>query len=154
MGEIDDIFSGKSKDKGNLKEADPKPTSEHKAAPKKKKKKSKKPTESEASAKDLNGQTVPVEVPPANAGTKRKVPETIVDPSLEVQAKKKKASSSKEGKKTTAIDSDDERFRDSRGTGPRRKTEEGYLIYKEDELGINDEAGDTPLCPFDCDCCF
>ncbi|KAF7320253.1 hypothetical protein MKEN_00809900 [Mycena kentingensis (nom. inval.)] len=47
-----------------------------------------------------------------------------------------------------------DRFKDSRGTGPRRKTEEGFSIYKEDELGINDEGGDTPLCPFDCDCCF
>ncbi|KIY45436.1 DUF1764-domain-containing protein [Fistulina hepatica ATCC 64428] len=44
-------------------------------------------------------------------------------------------------------------FRDSRGTGPRRKTEEGWSIYKEDELGIGNEGGDTPLCPFDCQCC-
>ena len=44
------------------------------------------------------------------------------------------------------------------------------MIYKEAELGINPEAGGesvcmkknrvklmragTPLCPFDCDCCF
>lgn len=34
-----------------------------------------------------------------------------------------------------------------------RKTEEGFLIFKEAELGINPEAGGTPLCPFDCDCC-
>jgi hypothetical protein len=52
---------------------------------------------------------------------------------------------------------------------PGRRTEEGYAIYKEDELGINNEGGgqlaqlsfaltngrlaDTPLCPFDCNCC-
>ncbi|CUA70106.1 hypothetical protein RSOLAG22IIIB_00452 [Rhizoctonia solani] len=74
---------------------------------------------------------------------------------VEVKSKKaKKAKPSKDGKKNAAVDSDDERFRDSRGTGPRRRTEEGYAIYKEDELGINNEGGDTPLCPFDCECCF
>ncbi|TDL21904.1 DUF1764-domain-containing protein [Rickenella mellea] len=51
-------------------------------------------------------------------------------------------------------DDDDSRFRDSRGAGPRRHTEDGYAIYKEDELGIGDQGGDTPLCPFDCDCCW
>ncbi|KAH9047544.1 hypothetical protein EDB84DRAFT_1460893 [Lactarius hengduanensis] len=49
---------------------------------------------------------------------------------------------------------DQDKFNDSRGTGPRRKTEEGFSIFKEDELGINVEAGGTPLCPFDCNCCF
>jgi Eukaryotic protein of unknown function (DUF1764) len=49
-----------------------------------------------------------------------------------------------------------------------RKTDEGFNIYKEDELGINVEAGGqsnptldesiyvpsgTSLCPFDCNCC-
>jgi hypothetical protein len=34
-----------------------------------------------------------------------------------------------------------------------RKTEEGFLIYKEAELDIDPEAGGTPLCPFDCECC-
>ena len=56
---------------------------------------------------------------------------------------------------------EEERFKDSRGSGPRtsqfffekypctshtlaatgRKTEEGFSIFKEDELGINDEGG-------------
>jgi hypothetical protein len=35
-----------------------------------------------------------------------------------------------------------------------RKTEEGFLIYKEAELDIDPEAGGTPLCPFDCECCM
>jgi hypothetical protein len=76
---------------------------------------------------------------------------------------------------------EDEMFADSRGTGPSkyrfplpfsplsryswtgwnrfdaddvgRKTEEGFLIYKEAELDIDPEAGGTPLCPFDCECC-
>eukprot|EP00299_Pterocystis_sp_00344_P006190 c17976_g1_i1.p1 GENE.c17976_g1_i1~~c17976_g1_i1.p1 ORF type:complete len:104 (+),score=22.12 c17976_g1_i1:36-347(+) len=45
-------------------------------------------------------------------------------------------------------------FFDSRGDGGKRKrTEEGYPIYTEEELRIG-QGGDTPLCPFDCDCCF
>ena len=49
-----------------------------------------------------------------------------------------------------------------------RKTDEGFAIFNEDELGINAEAGGqlnfslrvfvhislgTPSCPFDCSCC-
>ncbi len=36
----------------------------------------------------------------------------------------------------------------------RKKTEEGYAIYTEAELGFGRKGGDTDLCPFDCDCCF
>ncbi|KAH7307029.1 hypothetical protein KP509_22G043000 [Ceratopteris richardii] len=37
----------------------------------------------------------------------------------------------------------------------RRKTSDGLTIYTEEELGFNrKDAGGTPLCPFDCDCCF
>ena len=35
-----------------------------------------------------------------------------------------------------------------------KRTEEGFNVYTENELGMNDEGGDTPLCPFDCECCF
>ena len=36
-----------------------------------------------------------------------------------------------------------------------RRTEEGYRIYTLEELGLdkNQYGGNTPLCPFDCDCC-
>ncbi|KAG7099358.1 hypothetical protein E1B28_001214 [Marasmius oreades] len=85
--------------------------------------------------------------------------ETILDPSVQVPSGKKRktgrvssAPRTKASKDNTTEDED--RFNDSRGTGPRRKTEEGWLIFKEDELGINDEGGDTPMCPFDCQCCF
>ncbi|KAK4274937.1 hypothetical protein QN277_018094 [Acacia crassicarpa] len=38
---------------------------------------------------------------------------------------------------------------------PRKTTEDGLAIYTEDELSINKaDAGNTPLCPFDCSCCF
>lgn len=39
--------------------------------------------------------------------------------------------------------------------GPRKRTEDGLLVFTEDELGINKaNAGNTRLCPFDCQCCF
>ncbi|GAV61388.1 DUF1764 domain-containing protein [Cephalotus follicularis] len=39
--------------------------------------------------------------------------------------------------------------------GSRKRTGDGLIIYTEDELGISKaDAGGTPLCPFDCDCCF
>lgn len=36
----------------------------------------------------------------------------------------------------------------------RKRTEEGYNIYSEQELQLNKTGGNTDLCPFDCDCCF
>ncbi|KAK7058832.1 hypothetical protein VNI00_001456 [Paramarasmius palmivorus] len=73
--------------------------------------------------------------------------ETVVDPSAQVpSAKRQKADKKvKEIKskpdKPATVREDEEKFKDSRGTGPRRKTDEGWLIYKEDELGINHEGG-------------
>ncbi|KAK3180759.1 hypothetical protein Dsin_000148 [Dipteronia sinensis] len=38
---------------------------------------------------------------------------------------------------------------------PRKRSEDGLAVYTEEELGINKaDAGNTPLCPFDCSCCF
>ncbi|KAG1826100.1 uncharacterized protein BJ212DRAFT_323961 [Suillus subaureus] len=91
---------------------------------------------------------------------KRPPPETIVDPSF------KSSSSSKRPKLDASVASqrekvhhemhkeDEDRFKDSRGSAPRRKTDDGFNIYKEDELGISNTGGDTSLCPFDCECCF
>ncbi|KAF8559220.1 DUF1764-domain-containing protein [Imleria badia] len=73
-------------------------------------------------------------------------PETILDPS-----KKQPEPAQKRRREKKA---DNDRFKDSRGFAPRRKTVDGFNIYKEDELGISTTGGDTPLCPFDCQCCF
>lgn len=35
----------------------------------------------------------------------------------------------------------------------RKQTEEGFAIYHEDELRMN-QGGDTDKCPFDCTCCY
>lgn len=39
-------------------------------------------------------------------------------------------------------------------TDQRKRTEEGYVIYTEEELGFGKSGGGTDLCPFDCKCCF
>ncbi|KAF8272886.1 hypothetical protein EI94DRAFT_1716956 [Lactarius quietus] len=79
---------------------------------------------------------------------KSPAPEIVHDPSSQPphssHTTRRTAPSSKKRKLVEKLDQD--KFDDSRGTGPRRKTEE-------DELGINVEAGGTPLCPFDCNCC-
>jgi hypothetical protein len=62
---------------------------------------------------------------------------------LMLQAKRPKVEGSK-----------DDIFGESTGKA-RKRTEEGYAIYGEDELGLGKKGGgDTPLCPFDCDCCY
>ena len=129
------------------------------------------------------------------AEPKRPAPEIFLDPSAQQSfASTPKTISDdrpappRKKQKVVETKPDQEKFRDSRGTGPRkpnhhqpynefrpaqqplpgRTTDEGLKIYKEDELGINAEAGGqsnpsfdgiiyilsgTPLCPFDCDCC-
>ena len=36
----------------------------------------------------------------------------------------------------------------------RKYTADGLPVYSEAELGISASSGGTPLCPFDCACCF
>ncbi|KAG8915778.1 hypothetical protein FRC00_014365 [Tulasnella sp. 408] len=71
-------------------------------------------------------------------------PDVVVDPSTNIEAKARKLNQKlKIGKDsdTQQLTEEDLRFVDSRGTGPRRRTEEGFLIYKEDELGITGKGG-------------
>ncbi|CAD6888472.1 unnamed protein product [Tilletia laevis] len=88
-------------------------------------------------------------------------PETILDPSAPrptATTTTQTASSSSTSQRTqgrafeAALDEDDLAFADSRGSA-RKRTEEGFPIYSESELKIG-QGGGTPLCPFDCDCCF
>ncbi|KAI0048348.1 DUF1764-domain-containing protein [Auriscalpium vulgare] len=136
--EIDDIFASK-------------PTTPSLQRTKKKKDKKR---------KRLTADPDPVSTAPT-ASASAVVPETVVDPSVAAsrapsQPEKRKRSKAEvpSPAKKVKHSEDEARFKDSRGTGPRRKTEEGFSIFKEDELDIRPEAGGTPLCPFDCDCCF
>ncbi|EED78428.1 predicted protein [Postia placenta Mad-698-R] len=135
--EIDDIFASKGK-------AATKPVASSSSLPpadkvKKKKKGTKRDSNSALGAED-NAHRVQT--------VKRPVPETVLDPSARLPAaapKKSKATKSSDAlsgsTKKRKVDEDEEWFRDSRGTGPRRKTEEGWAVYKEDELGITDQGG-------------
>lgn len=62
--------------------------------------------------------------------------------------------SSPQGTKEKVTGSKDDIFGEASGKA-RKRTEEGYRVYTEDELGFGRKGGgDTDLCPFDCDCCF
>ncbi|BGP00961.1 DUF1764 family protein [Rhodotorula toruloides] len=86
----------------------------------------------------------------------RRVPETVVDTSKTIEtykppplARKQLGENATEEEKRAA--EEEERFMDSRGN--RKRTEDGLPIYSEAELKIG-FGGDTPLCPFDCECCY
>uniref|UniRef100_A0A7R9V8Y4 DUF1764 domain-containing protein n=1 Tax=Chlamydomonas euryale TaxID=1486919 RepID=A0A7R9V8Y4_9CHLO len=68
------------------------------------------------------------------------------------EAKGKAAVAQGSSKKSKVEGSKDDIFGAQTGKG-RKRTEEGYAIYTEDELKLG-AGGDTDLCPFDCDCCY
>ncbi|GHJ83861.1 hypothetical protein NliqN6_0263 [Naganishia liquefaciens] len=171
--DIDDIFAKPSapiSEPATIVEQTLKDTATGEASKGKRKKKSK--TTAQTIGEDAQP-TETVEPIPKQTSTKRKAADTaepapansaapaaevavFSDPSLK-STKKQKTTVSNKGKSREQLQQEDEEeraFRDSRGDGPRRKTEEGFFIFKEAELGIRPESGDTPLCPFDCDCCF
>ncbi|KAI9062961.1 DUF1764-domain-containing protein [Trametes sanguinea] len=155
--EIDEIFASKGKSSSLAASSASASTSSQLSEKKSKKKKKDKRKRDDADAPAEHKEEA---APPKPV--KRKVPETVFDPSASLpsikEAKTRKADKSAgaapKAKKPKKDREEEERFKDSRGTGPRRTTEEGFAIYKEDELGITDQGGDTPLCPFDCQCCF
>ncbi|OJA10794.1 hypothetical protein AZE42_00309 [Rhizopogon vesiculosus] len=136
--EIDDIFSAKGKAKA-VQSLTPLPLVDEKKKKKKKKDKLYPP-------KEIDPKTL----------KKRPAPETVVDPSSKssTTTKRPKLDVSASSQPSHEKRKDEDRFKDSRGIAPRRKTDDGYNIYKEDELGISNTGGDTPQCPFDCNCCF
>ncbi|KAG6868089.1 hypothetical protein C0993_007668 [Termitomyces sp. T159_Od127] len=138
MSEIDDIFASKGKDSVER----PAPATNTFFKDKTKNKKSTKRKRDE-----------PITEPATQC---KPPPKTVIDTSNTVTKAKrfKIEDKSRPHKATKETLTDDTKFRDSRGSGSRKTTEEGWLVYKEEELGIRDEGGDTPLCPFDCDCCF
>ncbi|XP_024928100.2 uncharacterized protein C6G9.01c isoform X2 [Ziziphus jujuba] len=83
------------------------------------------------------------------AGKKRKEPVTDTAEANEDLNSKPKKMKKKNDKRFKDEDPADSSSR------PRKKMQDGLNIYTEEELGINKgDAGGTPLCPFDCSCCF
>ncbi|XP_011009707.1 PREDICTED: uncharacterized protein C6G9.01c [Populus euphratica] len=86
------------------------------------------------------------------SGKKRKKPEQIKADKANVNGEEKPKSMKKKKKKSK--EDEERRFTDPPSKS-RMKTEDGFSIYTEEELGFNNSSGGgTPLCPFDCDCCF
>ncbi|XP_022142164.1 uncharacterized protein C6G9.01c [Momordica charantia] len=84
------------------------------------------------------------------AGKKRKKPEVekAEKPKLDTSDRPKM----KNKKKRETVSKDGFSDPPSRS---RKRTGDGLAIYTEEELGFgNADAGGTPLCPFDCSCCF
>lgn len=52
-----------------------------------------------------------------------------------------------------STDMDLDQFTDSRGT-TRKRTQDGLRIFSAQELKLGQGNADTPLCPFDCNCCM
>ncbi|XP_061371454.1 uncharacterized protein C6G9.01c [Gastrolobium bilobum] len=72
----------------------------------------------------------------------------------EVNKRTDKTKKKKKNVKRETKGLDDGEFVD-RPSRSKKKTEDGLSIYTEEELGIGKtDAGGTPLCPFDCSCCF
>ena len=166
--EIDDIFASKGKQKAAV---PPKASSSASVLPDKKKKK-KKDKEKSAKRKREDDAGEGADAAPGKLPN-RPVPETVFDPSsgLPSSGKAKVGKTDKPAvgvakpKRPKKDREDEDRFKDSRGTGPRtfrfircpepsadalptgRKTEEGFSIYKEDELGINAEGGGESFVP-------
>jgi hypothetical protein len=146
---IDDIFASKGKRKGS---APPVASSSTPAASastpvvttSEKKKKSKKRKREDAAA-----EAIEVAEP---SPLKKRVPETVLDPSVastasgslsSAKVKDTRATSKARPKSSKPSKKDNDGFADSRGTGPRKHTEEGWSVFKEDELGISAESGGT-----------
>ncbi|EIN13492.1 hypothetical protein PUNSTDRAFT_129172 [Punctularia strigosozonata HHB-11173 SS5] len=164
--EIDDIFASASSSKAKAKGKGKTSLAENAKLPaastsapvtsstsKKHKKKRKRAQADDAASTPA---PAPAEVQDA---PKRAAPETVVDPSTRPLTKKPKTDNSgkpsssssalkKPSRKAKPSQDDDELFKDSRGTSSRRKTEEGFTIFKEADLGIDPEAGGTPLSCF------
>ncbi|PIL32073.1 hypothetical protein GSI_06777 [Ganoderma sinense ZZ0214-1] len=143
--EIDDIFASK----GSLPPPTPSKTSSNPALPPDKEKRGKKRKAHDGDKLLKRKHERTDDAPAPSKPAKRKMPETVFDPSVVLpyakQSKTAKAEksgvSAVQSKKSKKAREDEDRFKDSRGTGPRRKTEEGFTIYKEDELGITDQGG-------------
>lgn len=69
--------------------------------------------------------------------------------------KPKTTTDTQEPSKEQSILADEDDFTDSRGLKKKRRptTAEGFPIYTSIEMKVG-LGGDTPECPFDCQCCF
>ncbi|KAJ3261715.1 hypothetical protein HK103_004666 [Boothiomyces macroporosus] len=99
--------------------------------------------------KDIEKKEIPLKSESKVSKKKKefKVPQKIKE---KVQVETVDFSTNAEIKKPKIVDpNDDGTFADS-----REQTEDGLPIYLDTELNVGLDGGDTPQCPFDCQCCF
>lgn len=191
--EIDDIFAGKRKSLPTSATAStskaPEPSKKKKKTANKRKRESVVPPAD--GAPDGTADDAVVEKP-----AKRRVPETILDPSVHVAAASTTTKPPKAGRQPEVLKKhkkankeDEQRFKDSRGTGPSRFPFAAHLVFFCNVIAVRAQDGgglfdlqrgrtrhhrarrryavvmrplypeaddnlvDTPLCPFDCQCC-
>ncbi|ORY74043.1 hypothetical protein BCR35DRAFT_306819 [Leucosporidium creatinivorum] len=153
--EIDDIFASKKSKPSAAPSAPSAPPAAANAEPSaSKKKKNKGKGKADVGAMDVEQEDAEMkEIGDAIKQAKaQRVPQTIVDSSASIEAYRPAPPTlGKKRKAGETIDEADEKFMDSRGT--RRRTDDGLAIYDIAELKIG-LGGDTPECPFDCQCCF
>lgn len=160
MNEIDDIFSCMKSKKTNIINSAPTTEPERKIGKKNAKKVGKKGgkrlgheemKEFVDKENELKGEKEGEGGINSDSGTERKRKETKDEP-VQIVTHSNDIKKRSDFKKIS--DQDDDGFFDSRGTNSKRKkTEEGFNIYHEDELRIG-LGGDTENCPFDCTCCY
>ncbi|KAF9044864.1 hypothetical protein BDZ89DRAFT_1155653 [Hymenopellis radicata] len=119
--EIDDIFAAKG--------AAPLPVASS-SLPKKKKTKKRRRDESQSAT------------PALSSSSSKVVPVTVIDSSSLPPPPPKRAKKAKvKSAAPEGVSKTEDNFADSRGSSSRRTTEEGWSIYKEDELGMSKEGG-------------
>eukprot|EP00729_Bicosta_minor_P013582 gene13582-30541_t len=123
---------------------------------KKKKKKKKNPQHMVAEVDSRNGVEKGTNKKQAAAAQSSEIDDIFGAPkSSKAKAKPAVEIKPKKGKRQqNMMDNDDDDFSDSRGLKRKaRKIVDGIKVYGEDELKLG-TGGGTPLCPFDCACCF
>lgn len=138
--EIDDIFASKGK-KSSL----PVPSTSSSQPPSEKLKIRKKKKSPKQKDQVTNEQpTAEAEKSSKSSATKRRIPETVLDPSAPAKTKGKPNAPSSEtsvpkAKKRKLGKDEEERFRDSRGTGPSMFSVMFLLVYLHDTLHFRKE---------------
>ena len=124
----------------------------------KKRKKSEKPALKQKSADALKQKSADALKRKSEDALKQKSAhdiESIFAKKAAPSVEKPKSETMKKSQTKKSPHQDDDGFGDTRGLLKQRRptTEEGYPIYSVEDMKIG-RGGDTPDCPFDCDCCF
>ncbi|KAJ2804635.1 hypothetical protein H4R21_001565 [Coemansia helicoidea] len=95
---------------------------------------------------DIFAAPVPAATRPAPAEAKPAKPVKVVDASAAGKPKD-------QPKQKQNPPADNDGFADSRGK-QSKYTDDGMRVFYMEDLRIGEGNGDTPDCPFDCQCCF